>query len=106
MEKMIYLLFSRISGNRKNYWPDIRPNQYPVQPYLPGAGEGDEQVGGLHLGGIRLLLDRQAFVEGHRGRGQACTSRTNIQLSFLWKENNMIKNLKENLWQNGCSAYK
>ena len=31
-EKNSILLFSRISG--KNYFPDIRPNQYPVQPYL------------------------------------------------------------------------
>ena len=35
----LYLLFSRISGFRQNYWPDIRrldiqPNQYPVQPYI------------------------------------------------------------------------
>ena len=35
-EKILYLLFSqisgRISGTRQNYWLDIRPNQYPVQP--------------------------------------------------------------------------
>ena len=32
-EKNLYLLFRRISSIRQNYWPDIRPNQYPVQPY-------------------------------------------------------------------------
>ena len=25
-------IIGRISGIRQNYWPDIRPNQYPVQP--------------------------------------------------------------------------
>ena len=26
------LIFSRISGIRPNYYPDLRPNQYPAQP--------------------------------------------------------------------------
>ena len=32
--KFQFLLFSRISGIRQNFWPNIRANQYPVQPYM------------------------------------------------------------------------
>ena len=28
----IKFIFGRISGIWQTYWPDIRPNQYPVQP--------------------------------------------------------------------------
>ena len=32
MKNKILNFFSRISGIRLNYWADIRPNQFPVQP--------------------------------------------------------------------------
>ena len=32
LKNNIMFIFSRISGMRQNYWPDIRRNQYPVQP--------------------------------------------------------------------------
>ena len=33
-KEILYLQLSRISGIQQNYWPDIRSNQYPAQPYL------------------------------------------------------------------------